>query len=122
RGLEGGRPAALALDGNGDVLVTGAAEGRFLPLKYDPAGNLLWEAREEGYPEEAGGAGRIAVGPQGDVVVTGSFRSFQVRSDIVTVKYDPAGNRLWSSRFGGGNGKEDQGAGRGSRARRKGLL
>src|SRR6266498_2746781 len=77
-------PVAIAVDQLGNTYVTGdsAAPGSaaaMTTVKYDPQGNLLWEAREKGFPEESGFAVSLAMDRAGNAYVTGSFLSFRVR-------------------------------------------
>ncbi|MCK7576836.1 MAG: SBBP repeat-containing protein [Chromatiales bacterium] len=104
----------LAVDGQGNVLVTGksAVNGigfDYATLKYDPTGNLLWEQRYVGLGNGSmwNLPSALAVDRRGDVLVTG--KSLGVTSyDIVTLKYGPDGNLLWGQRYdGSGNGDDE---------------
>ena len=119
---------ALALDGAGNVIVAAVSTGRlgrdpqtgtyaedFLTLKYSPAGALLWERREEGYPTVSSDVPRsVAVDAAGGIVVSGDSNNLgsggSTLSDIFTVKYDAAGNRLWRSLIDGPGHSYDYGA------------
>lgn len=83
--------------------------------KHNAAGKLLWARRAGGTHEES--AQSLAIDPAGNVLLTGYFRSSQVRfgslvvtngdtfndliSDIFVAKYDPDGNPIWAKRAGG---------------------
>ena len=119
---------ALALDGAGNVIVAAVSTGRlgrdpqtgtyaedFLTLKYSPAGTLLWERREEGYPTVSSDVPRaVAVDAAGGIVVSGDSNNLgagnATLTDIFTVKYDAAGNRLWRSLIDGPGHSYDYGA------------
>jgi hypothetical protein len=93
-------PFWLALDPAGNVIVTGKSflDGsgiRFVTLKYDPNGNLLWKARYQGGFESR----RVATDAAGNVYVAGTTGSNS--ANFVTVKYDPNGNLLWARIYNG---------------------
>ncbi|MEO6667815.1 MAG: S8 family serine peptidase, partial [Nitrospiria bacterium] len=91
------QPQALAVDGNGNVYVSGYSNGGtydYLTMKYDSAGTLLWTARYDSGGSD--GAFALAVDTGGNVYVTGS--SQRGTWDYVTVKYDSGGRQLWAVR------------------------
>jgi len=111
---------AVAVDGNGSVLVTGHSYGNddhhdFATIKYSGAGVPLWTNRYNG----SGGNGNdqaaaMAVDGSGNVFVTGSSPSTNVpyanNFDYVTIAYSPAGVPLWTNRYNGpANGDDTPG-------------
>ena len=69
----------MALDGNGNVYVTGGSYGGrsgadYATLKYDPDGKLLWESRYNGPGNGRDKLRAIAVGGNGNVYVTGESK------------------------------------------------
>ena len=102
------RAQALALDGGGNVIVTGSSDNSsgnadYLTVKYAAAtGAWLWERRFIG---PAGGddyATAVAVDGNGNVVVTGSSQNFSGNADYYTAKYAGAnGALLWERRYSG---------------------
>lgn len=115
---------AIAVDGAGNVFVTGTFEGTanfawttltsaggtdVFVAKYDSLGDLIW-ARRAGGPSNDGGRG-IAVDGVGNVYVTGAYWHEAVfgavslegagSGDIFVAKYDTHGNVLWAKRAGG---------------------
>lgn len=105
---------ALAVDGTGNVFVTGtAANGSsndFLTVAYDPAGNVLWSKLRNGAANGADHAYALALGASGNVYVTGySFNG--TNNDFLTVAYDNAGNELWAKvKNGAANGSDSASA------------
>lgn len=106
-----------SMDLGGAVLSSGATgvSAGFI-AKLDPAGNHLWSKSiaslgSFGWPRS------VATDPAGNVVMVGDFRTFGNSSvdfgggpltapnggDVFVVKFDPAGNHVWSGAFGGGN-------------------
>ena len=98
---------AVALDANGNVVVTGASrsdsngdglyDNDYYTAKYAAAdGALLWEQRYNGLLAFGDIASAVAVDPAGNVVVTGSSGGYY------TAKYAASdGALLWSKRYTG---------------------
>ncbi len=100
---------AIDVDYSGNVYVTGyshnlAAGIDFLTIKYDSAGQQLWNAI---YSGSAGGANYpsgMVVDSAGDVIVSGRSQGDDHKYDYATIKYDTNGNQLWESRYDGSSG------------------
>lgn len=94
--------SALALDGTGNVVVTGISisggQASFYTAKYAAAdGALLWEKRQAGNQAEA-----VAVDRSGNVIVAGSSYSEATKTDFYTVKYAATdGTLLWTKVYNG---------------------
>lgn len=89
--------AQLALDPSGNVLAAGTNGTGITVSKLDPAGALLWQRTfDSGVTAER--ASWIAVDGAGNAFVSGSlfFGGAQDPGGFVLLKYDPAGNLLWS--------------------------
>jgi hypothetical protein len=92
----------------GGGTVTSAGMIDVFVVKLDPDGKHLWSKRfGDAEEQEAGG---VAVGPDGAVVVAGSFEgtidlgggplASAGADDVFLVKLDATGKHLWSKRFG----------------------
>ena len=97
---------AIALDGLGNVYVTGTSQGDFATVKYDSAGNQLWATRYDGPVSyswflEDDKAKAIAVDNSGNVYVTGESMGQGTGWDYATVKYNANGSQLWVARYDG---------------------
>ncbi|MCI0447144.1 hypothetical protein L0152_28550, partial [bacterium] len=99
-------PYWITFDPSGNVIVSGKSflqgEGeRFLILKYDSSGNLLWRARST--MGEA--AIRVATDAAGNIYAIGHTLGTK---DFVTVKFDPSGIQQWLKTYNGPNNFNDE--------------
>ena len=90
---------AMALDGEGNVLVTGGSDSLgtnsdYLTIKYSSGGSELWRRRKAGLG--FGVASGIAVDRSDNVYVAGTM-TVNDSGRFGTVKYDPNGNELWTA-------------------------
>lgn len=101
----------VAADDSGNVYVAGASQGigtgfDFLLLKYDPAGNLQWEVRYDGF----GGYDRVralTVDSAGGAIITGESESAGTDYDYATIRCNASGAVHWTARYDGpGNGRD----------------
>ncbi len=94
----------VAMDSQENVVVTGWRFGSYIVTKkYDPDGNLLWEEHYS-VPDLQAVATWVLVDPFDNVVVTGypqTFSSNPVQVGLLTIKYNSAGNLLWSDTYPG---------------------
>ena len=108
---------AIAVDGAGNVFVTGQSIGStnffdydYATIQYSGGGVPLWTNRYNGPAVPAQSwesANAIAVDTNGDVFVTGYSYGGSSGYDYATVKYSSAGLPLWTNRYNGpGNGDD----------------
>ena len=96
---------AIAVDGSGNVYVTGNSAGSgifddYATIKYDSAGQEQWVSRYNGPGSDYDDPHGIAVDDSGNVYVTGQSGSGPSAA-YATVKYDSAGQEQWVSRYNG---------------------
>lgn len=93
-------PAAMEIDAEENVYVTGG-DSEFNTIKYNSAGDSIWAAIFTG-PQGSSHPTDLAVDGFGNVYVTGRSANAQVTgSEYATVKYNSAGQELWTARYEG---------------------
>ncbi|MHA1427922.1 MAG: SBBP repeat-containing protein [Candidatus Helarchaeota archaeon] len=96
----------IAIDDNDNIYITGvtqsfgtASSWDVVLIKYDPAGNQLWN-RTWGGDNNEEGRGNI-IDNENNCYLTGYTWSFGVERDLILLKYDFMGNLLWNRTWGG---------------------
>jgi len=103
---------ALAVDGSGNVYVTGTVGFRYsesssyATIKYDASGVEQWVALYSG-PVNIDGAYALAVDSSGNVHVTGWSAGSGFRYDYATIKYDASGAQQWVARYDAPRNSDD---------------
>jgi uncharacterized delta-60 repeat protein len=101
---------AIAVDGSGNVYVTGESKGSgtgedYVTIKYNTNGKQLWIARYNGPAKKWDKASAIALDSSGNVYVTGA--SYGTSYDYATIKYNTNGKQLWVKTYNGPAKKAD---------------
>ena len=97
---------ALAVDGSGNVYVTGSSNGSgtfrdYATIKYNSAGDTLWARRYNGTGNDWDLANALAVDDSGNLYVTGYSDGSGTSYDYATIKYSPSVDTLWVRRYHG---------------------
>jgi hypothetical protein len=106
---------ALAVDGSNNVIVTGNSPGitsghDYATIKYSSAGVPLWTNRYNNWSGYLNNDLALAVAVDGsnDVIVAGIATQGSYLADYLTIKYSSAGVPLWTNRYNGPDGREDE--------------
>ena len=98
-----GNGRKVVIDGVGNVVVGGWS---YTTLKYDPAGNLLWNASYAG-PGNSEGLWDMTLDASGNIYTTGFSKGADGSSDYLTVKYNSSGTEQWVARYSGADADLD---------------
>lgn len=95
---------SIALDGDGNVYVTGFSRGTgtyfdYATIKYDNDGEEQWCARYNNFGSSSDCAFAIAVDLSGNVYVTGTSDGNGTCADCATIKYNNDGVEQWVARY-----------------------
>jgi uncharacterized delta-60 repeat protein len=104
----------LAIDGDGNVYVTGSSAGittmnDYTTIKYNSNGIQQWVARYNGPANANDGGNAIKVDGIGNVYVIGTSSGSGTFSDITTIKYNTGGDEQWVRRYDGPENSSDMG-------------
>jgi hypothetical protein len=97
----------IAVDGSGNVYVTGSSSGEgtgndYATVKYNSDGTVVWVARYNGPESGSDAAHGMVLDAAGNVYVTGASYGGDNGDDSVTIKYGPDSNvPVWVSRYNG---------------------
>ena len=103
---------ALALDGSGNLYVTGRSRGSgtdddYATIKYNSLGDTLWVRRYNGPGNGPDEALALVLDASGNIYVTGRSAGSGTFDDYATIKYNSIGDTLWVRRYNGpGNGPD----------------
>lgn len=107
-------PRSLKIDASGNAYVTGYSWGigtyaNYATVKYDANGNQMWAKRFSGGNGEI--ANEVEVDSAGNVYITGYSNNSAAggSEDIVTIKYNAAGDQQWLNRYNSTANDSDEG-------------
>jgi uncharacterized delta-60 repeat protein len=95
---------SIAVDNAGSIYVAGTSYNAdftnpdYVLLKYDPQGNEEWVRRYDGPSSSDDILKKMILDTAGNIYLTGTSTGSNGISDIITLKYDSAGNLRWNAR------------------------
>jgi uncharacterized delta-60 repeat protein len=98
--------SAIAVDGSGNVYVTGQSDGigtssDYATIKYNSSGAEDWVKRYNGTGSSTDRGLSIAVDLSGNVYMTGESWGSSSNFDYITIKYNSSGIPQWIERYNG---------------------
>ena len=105
---------SLAVDNIGNVYVTGLSFGTagtgqdFMTVKYNSEGQEQWSKRFNYSGNSADQARFVAVDNSDNVYVCGYVTASAGNFNYTTIKYNPAGDTIWTRYYDGGSNNVDQ--------------
>ncbi|TKJ42994.1 hypothetical protein CEE36_05780 [candidate division TA06 bacterium B3_TA06] len=111
-GNDNDRAGDIAVDGAGNVYVTGYSKGSgtgydHATIKYNSAGVQQWVARYNGPGNSDDFTRSLALDVSGNVYVTGTSAGLGTGNDYATIKYNSSGQQQWVTRYNSpGNGHD----------------
>jgi uncharacterized delta-60 repeat protein len=95
---------AIAVDGSGNVYVTGYSYGSgslqdYTTIKYNSSGIEQWVARYNGPGNDNDEALAVTVDNSGNIYVTGRSNGLGTYYDYATIRYNSAGIEQWVKRY-----------------------
>ena len=97
---------ALAVDGLGNIYVTGESHGAgedldYATIKYNTSGLEQLVVRYDGSGNSSDAATALVVDGEGNVYVSGGSYNTGASNDYATIKYSPLGTTQWIARYDG---------------------
>jgi uncharacterized delta-60 repeat protein len=112
-------PVGLAIDADGNAIVTGyslgVSEHDYVTIKYSADGTELWQRRYDGPVNGRDAAQAVVTDDAGNIFVTGASQTHETfpwaytsHMDYATIKYAPDGTQLWLNYYTGTHHGYDQ--------------
>jgi len=103
------RANSIAVDGSGNIYVTGFSSADYTTIKYNSSGDSVWVKSYSGPGYSYDEALSMTIDNTGNILVTGVSDGFGSSSlDYLTIKYNSSGDELWTARYNGTGNSFDE--------------
>jgi len=99
--------SSLALDGSGNIYVTGRSNFNYTTIKYNPSGVQQWIQTYNGPGNGNDAAGPLKVDGSDNIYITGMSMGNGTNYDYATIKYNSSGSQQWVQRYNGPSNNYD---------------
>jgi uncharacterized delta-60 repeat protein len=111
-GNAGDYPTGIATDNSENSYIVGLVDGGSTGndlgvVKYNVSGVKQWSDSYNGTGNTLDRPTALTADNSGNVYVTGQSDGLLTAADVVTIKYDASGNKLWESRYNGAGNTYD---------------
>ena len=93
--------ASLALDGTGNIYVTGGSNNDFITIKYNPSGMQEWIQAYNGPGNGSDDAIKIKIDASNNAYILGTSMGSGTNFDFALIKYNSSGVQQWVQRYNG---------------------
>ena len=93
--------ASIAVDGTGNIYVTGRSDFNYVTIKYDPAGVQQWLQSYNGTGNSSDESRSMVIDGSNNIYVTGLSFGNGTDYDYATMKYNSSGVQQWLQRYNG---------------------
>ena len=91
--------ASIAVDGTGNIYVTGRSDFNYVTIKYDPSGLQEWLQVYNGTGNGNDETRSLVIDGSNNIYVTGSSFGTGTDNDFATIKYNSSGIQQWVQRY-----------------------
>ena len=104
---------AIAVDNTGCIIISGVTDYYwgtidFVTIKLNPSGDTVWTAQYNSPQNGYDYFSAMAVDGSNNIYVTGEIYNIGGNHDIITIKYNPYGDTVWTRRYSGPANGDDK--------------
>jgi uncharacterized delta-60 repeat protein len=104
---------AIAVDNTGSIIVSGGTDYYwgtidFVTIKLNPSGDTVWTAQYNSPQNGYDYFSAMALDGSNNIYVTGEIYNIGGNHDIITIKYNPYGDTVWTRRYSGPANGDDK--------------
>ena len=104
---------AIAVDNTGCIIISGVTDYYwgtidFVTIKLNPSGDTVWAAQYNSPQNGYDYFSAMALDGSNNIYVTGEIYNIGGNHDIITIKYNPYGDTVWTRRYSGPANGDDK--------------